>query len=194
MERVADSILLMPLLFQQDGDAAPVGLYLVNITVVDENNGHKLGNLTFTAKINITWDILDVEVNPAHVTVGPNQPAQYEITVKNKGSASDTYTVSASGAKQWEFTKPIYIPAKSSRTIFYEMAAEEEEYYQPTISVVSASSANIYTEKNVTFSVRSGLIGDYNATNNGVILFPVFETPIYSFAGFVAAILTSLGF
>jgi hypothetical protein len=167
---------------------AKEGVYYANITVMDENDGHKLGNVTFRVKVNITWDVLDFDVTPAHVLVGPNQPAQFKINVINKGAASDTYTVSSAGAKQWEFVKPIYIPAKSSREVIYEMAADEEEFYKPTIKVVSASSSNIAMEKNVTFEVRSDLLGDYKATNNGVLLFPIFEMPIYSLAGIIAAI------
>jgi hypothetical protein len=173
---------------------APAGSYISNITVIDEKNGEELGNVTLLARINVTWDVLDLEVTPAKQTVGIDQPAQYVITVTNKGSASDTYTVSASGAKQWEFVKPIYIPAQSSRTVIYELSANEEEQYSPTIKVVSSSSNNIHTEKNVSFEVKSDLLGDYKATNNGVLLFPVFEAPIYSLAGLVAALLGSLGF
>jgi hypothetical protein len=173
---------------------ALAGMYFTNITVIDEKNGEELGNVTFIAKVNVTWDVLDLNINPTSQTVGIDQPAQYVITVTNKGSASDTYTVSASGAKQWEFIKSIYIPAQSSRTVIYELSGNEEEYYSPTIKVVSSSSSNIQTEKNVTFEVKSDLLGDFKATNNGVLLFPVFEAPIYSLAGLIAAILTSLGF
>lgn len=173
---------------------ASQGMYYANITVQDYKDGHKLGNVTFRAKINVTWDVLDVDVKPSHVLVGPGQPAQFMITVVNKGSASDTYTVSATGAKQWEFIKPIYIPAKSSRTVIYELTAYEEEYYRPQIKVVSASSSNIHAEKNISFTVRSDLLGDYKATNNGVMIFPIFEAPVYSLAGLVAAFLSSLGF
>lgn len=173
-------------------DAAP-GMYSTNITVIDEQNGEYLWNLTFIAKINVTWDILDLSVTPAQQTVGIDQPAQYEIKVTNKGSASDSYTVSASGAKQWEFVKPIYIPAQSSRTVIYELSGSEEEYYSPTIQVISSSSDNIHTEKNVTFEVKSDLLGDYRATNNGVLLFPVFEMPVFSLAGLVSALLGIIG-
>lgn len=175
-------------------ESAPEGLYNVDITVEDENNGEELGNITFTVMVKITWDVLDVDVKPSAVLVGPGQPAQFMITVMNQGSASDTYTVSATGARQWEFLKSIYIPAKSSRTVRYELTAHEEESYSPTIKVVSASSPNIHSEENVSLTVRSDLIGDYKATNNGVLLFPIFEAPVYSFSGLIAALLGSLGF
>jgi len=173
---------------------APAGEYRANITVFDENNGEKLGNVTFTVRINVTWDVMDFNVTPSYVLSGPDQPAQFRITVRNKGSASDTYMVSASGPKRWEFEKQIYVPANSSRTIVYEISAQEEESYNPLISVESSSSANIRAQKNVTLVVQSDLLGDYKSTNNGVLLFPVFEAPIYSLAGLIGAVLTSLGF
>ena len=173
---------------------APEGSYLSEITVIDENNGERLGNITFKARINVTWDVLGMEVSPIKAMTGPEQPTEFMITITNKGSASDTYTVSATGVKRWEFVKPIYVPARSSRTIYYEITGYEEETYTPVIGVVSVSSQNIHAEKNVTFIVRSDILGDFKATNHGVLLFPVFEAPIYALAGIIAAALGSLGF
>ena len=173
---------------------APAGKYRANVTVIDENNGEELGNVTFTVMMNITWDVLDVNITPVSIVTGPGQPARFTITVQNKGSASDTFTVSSHGTKKWSFEKPIYVPANSSRAIVYEMTGFEEEYYQPTIRVVSDSSPNIYKEKNVTLTIQSGLIGDYKSTSNGVLIFPVYEAPVYSLAGIIGALLGSLGF
>jgi len=172
---------------------APEGTYRANITVSDENNGEELGNVTFTVRMNITWDVLDVSVTPSSIMTGPGQPARFTITVQNKGSASDAFTVSSNGTKKWSFEKPIYVPAKSSRAIVYEMTGFEEEFYKPTIRVVSDSSPNIFKEKNVTMTVQSGLIGDYKSTSNGVMIFPVYEAPVYSLAGIIGAILGALG-
>jgi len=173
---------------------APEGEYKSTINVVDEKNGEQLGNVTFFAKINVTWDVLGMDVTPPQATTGPEQPTEFMITITNKGSASDTYTVSATGVKRWEFVKSIYVPARSSRTIFYEITGYEEETYTPTIGVVSVSSQNIHAEKNVSITVRSDLLGDFKATNHGVLLFPVFEAPIYALAGIIAAVLGSIGF
>jgi len=70
--------------------------------------------------------------------------------------------------------------------MFYEIAANEEETIQPTISLVSHASRLIHDEKNVTVVVRSDLIGDYKATNSGVPVFPIFETLTYSLAGLLS--------
>jgi hypothetical protein len=168
-----------------DPDAAP-GNYTFHITVIDENNGEGLGNVTLTARVHVTWDVMDFGVSPTSITTGPGQPAQFMITVTNKGSASDVFDVSAIGSQKWDFKKPVFVPAMSSRTIRYEVVGNEEMKYTPTIKVVSLASGNIAAEKNVTIIVHSGLFGDYDATNHGTLLFPIFEAPIYALAGLLS--------
>ena len=172
---------------------APEGDYTVLIKVVDEGEGptpgttgEQLGNVTFLVKVHITYDIMDFEVSPAYMTVGPGQPARFAIRITNKGSTSDVFEVSAIGAKQWEFRKLVFVPAQTTKTIPYEIVASEEETYRSTMSVVSKASPIIADQKNVTLFVRSDLIGDYKATNNGVIVFPIFEAPVYALAGLIS--------
>ena len=173
--------------------AAPPGQYDADITVINENNGEELGNVTFTVDINVTWDVLGMSVSPTQTISGPGQPAQFGITIMNKGSASDTYIVNASGVDQWDFVKQVYVPAESSITVPYEIAGNEEETYNPSISVVSVSSGIIHQEQNVTLIVRSGLLGDYRATSDGTLLFPIFAAPIYALAGLLGAVAKLFG-
>ena len=167
---------------------APEGNYSARVTVIDEFNGEELGNVSFTVKVRITWDVMDFNVAPSSMTVGPEQPARFEITIKNKGSTSDVFEISSKGSKRWEFKKPVFVPGKSSKTIYYDIAGGEEETYLTTISVVSLASSNIADEKNVTLFIKPGLLGDYVATNNGVTVFPIFQAPIYSLAGILSNI------
>jgi hypothetical protein len=62
----------------------------------------------------------------------------------------------------------------------------EEETYRATINVQSLASSRIADEKNVTLFIQSDLLGDYKATNNGVLVFPIFEAPIYAMAGLLS--------
>ncbi|MFH1785702.1 MAG: hypothetical protein ABH842_04705 [Candidatus Micrarchaeota archaeon] len=165
---------------------APEGDYAITLVAIDEANGEKLGNVTFYAKVRITWDVMDFEVSPSYLVAGPGQPARFEIKITNLGSTSDVFQVSSVGSKRWEFKKPIFVPAQSSKTIFYEVVGTEEETYQTSIKVVSLASDNIASEKNVTMFVRSDLLGDYKATNNGVLVFPIFESLTYSLAGLLS--------
>jgi len=165
---------------------APEGNYTARIKVVDEFNGEKLGNLTFTVKIRITYDVMDFEVSPEKILVGPGQPARFGITITNKAATGDAFRVTATGAKRWEYKKAVFVPAQSSKTIYYEIVGNEEEAYTTPIRIVSLASSKIYDEKNVTLTVRSGLVGDLKATNNGVVVFPIFQSLAYSLAGLIS--------
>ncbi|MDD5340265.1 MAG: hypothetical protein PHV13_03370 [Candidatus ainarchaeum sp.] len=165
---------------------APEGNYTFRITVIDENNGEKLGNITFLARVKVTWDVMEFDVLPTRISVGPGQPARFTITVTNKGSASDAFEVSATGSRKWDFKKPVFVPAQTTKTLHYEIVGAEEDAYTPTIRVVSLASGNIAAEKNVTMTVRSDLFGDWKATNHGALLFPIFEAPVYALAGLLS--------
>lgn len=165
---------------------AKQGEYSTRITVIDEMNGEELGNITFIAKVKITWDVLDAEITPTEQTVGPGQPAKFTITITNKGAASDVFEVSSEGMKRWEFKKAVFVPAKSSKTIFYEIAGDEEELYKSEIKVVSLASDRIHKEQNITLVIQPDLISDFKATNHGIVVFPIFEAMIYSLAGLIS--------
>jgi hypothetical protein len=172
---------------------APEGNYTTRVTVVDENNGELLGNVSFLVKVRITWDVMDFDVSPTYQVVGPGQPARFKIKATNKASTGDVFQISTIGSKRWDFVKPVFVPAQSSKTIYYEIVGEEEETYRSTVEIVSLASGNIADERNITLIVQSNLLGDYRATNNGVVIFPVFETPIYSLAGLIVTIVDSVG-
>jgi hypothetical protein len=165
---------------------APEGNYTMLVKVVDENDGEKLGNITLIVKVRVVWDVMDFDVSPAYTTAGPGQPARFGLTIVNKGSASDAFEISSSGSKRWEFKKHVLVPAQTSKTIYYEVVGEEEETIKANLKVVSLASSNIAEEKNVTLTIKSDLLGDYKATNNGVIIFPIFEAPIYGLAGLLS--------
>ncbi|MBD3209987.1 hypothetical protein GF318_01245 [Candidatus Micrarchaeota archaeon] len=171
-----------------DPDAEP-GNYTARIKVIDEYNGEELGNVTFNVKVRVTYDVMDFDVSPEHRVAGPGQPARFKITILNKASTGDVFQVSAEGARKWEFKKPVFVPAKTSKTIYYEIVGSEEEEYRSTVKVISLASDKIYDEKNVSVSVQSNLFGDYKATNNGVIIFPIFELSIHSLAGLISNLL-----
>lgn len=175
-----------------DPDAAE-GNYTAKMKVIDEFDGEQLGNVTFDVTVEITYDVMDFDVKPIYKEAGPGQPARFALTIDNKGSTSDVFQVSAIGPKRWEFTKPVFVPAMSSKTIFYEIVGQEEETYRATISVVSLASSIISDEENVTLSIKPSLLGDYKATNNGLTVFPIFQAPIYALAGIISSAIDLLG-
>ena len=168
---------------------AEEGSYLARIVVNDENNADGLEDVGFWVKVDITHDVLDADVEPAVIKTGPGQPARFELTINNKGSTGDTFEISSIGAKRWEFERTVFVPAKSSKKIYYEIVGNEEETYRAQISIKSSASPTIiHEEKNITVDIRSDIFGDMKATNNGVIIFPIFESLIYSFFGLISNI------
>jgi len=165
---------------------APEGEYTAEIAVQDEDNGEKLGQIKFKVRIKIVHDVLDTTVTPTSLTVGPGQPARFAITITNKGTASDVFLVKAEGVERWIFEKPVLVPKMSSKTIIYEITESEEETYFPKISVVSTSSPLIHQEKQVVFKVQPDLANDFKATNHGILIFPIFEAPVYSIVGLLS--------
>jgi len=165
---------------------AEEGEYLAKIKIIDENNLDGLGEKSFYVKLNITYDVMDADVKPAYIKTGPGQPARFEITINNKGATGDVFLVSSEGSKRWEFKRSVFVPAKSSKTIVYDIVGNEEEIYRSQISIRSAASPSIHYEKNITVNIESNLLSDMKATNNGVLLFPIFESLVYSFFGLIS--------
>ncbi len=167
---------------------ASEGEYFANITVIDEQGSEKLDNITFKVKIKIIWDVIGVDVTPEKTTVGPLQPARVYITVTNKGTASDTFEITCTGQKRWEFAKNLYVASGSSKTVTLEIIEKEQENYIGEIEVKSVSSPDIIKyEKNISISVvNQNVFDDYKATNNGILIFPMLESLIYSLAGLLS--------
>jgi hypothetical protein len=163
------------------------GEYDVQLTLWDEAGDQGLGpNVTFTAKVQVTRDVMDMKVEPSSLSVGAGQPARYSITIVNKGIASDTFTVGSSGISAWTFTKPIFIPSGTSRTLNYEVVGNEEADYALKLWARSSSSDQIYAERDASLRVNTDLFSDYRAVNRGVLLFPVTEAPAYFIVGLLS--------
>jgi hypothetical protein len=163
------------------------GEYEVEFTAWDEAGDAGLGpNVSFTAKVAVSRDVMDMKVDPPAISTGAGQPARYAITINNKGIANDVFEVGSSGVRNWEFKRSIYIPSGTSKTITYEVAGEEEADYAVKIWARSSSSGMIYSESPVSLTVNTDLLSDFRATNRGVLLFPLTEAPAYFIAGLIS--------
>jgi hypothetical protein len=165
---------------------AAEGTYSVPVTIGDEGDGEKLGNITFTAIVDISNDVMGAEVSPSARRVGVGQPAAFEITIENRGNAGDTFRVSAEGVPKWSFSKTVYVPGMGKKSMLYEVAAYEEEHYSVDIIVESESSQLVRESLPVDVYVYPDVLSDYKAINNGALLFPIFEAPVYAFMGLLS--------
>ena len=59
------------------------GIYNVTILIIDEDNAEGLDNITITGKVEIKYDVMEMQVNPKKIEIGANQPARYFITISN---------------------------------------------------------------------------------------------------------------
>lgn len=168
--------------------SAREGEYTARINVLDDGDKEKLGNITFTAKVNITYDVLSASLDGSTKEVLSGQPARFYITVTNKANTGDAFSVSSSNVRGWAFKKYVYVPAQSSRVIYYEVASAEEAEYFPSIEVVSQSSSLINETLNATVKISPTLGADFKAVNNGMLFFPAMSGIIYSLAGLISNI------
>lgn len=172
-------------------DAAD-GEYIVGLALWDEAGAEGLGeNFTFTAKVKVNRDVMDMKVEPVALSVGAGQPARYTITVVNKGIANDIFTIGSTGVRNWEFRRAVYIPSGTSKTLTYEIAGDDEADYRVKIHSRSSSSDAILSEREVALRVNTDLFSDYRAVNHGVLLFPLPVAPVYYVAGLLSNFLPS---
>jgi len=165
---------------------APEGNYSVIATVVDENNGDLMGNLTLNLVFTVSHEVYSYTVYPEHITVGAYQPARFHININNMGNAPDTFVISTEGINTWTFKKTVYVPPKDSREVIYEVVGNDEETYSLTILIKSESTPLLQGSKNVTVDVKSDLRADYKSIVNGMLIFPITESTLYAFLGLLS--------
>jgi hypothetical protein len=164
---------------------APEGEYVAKVDILDAQP-EGLENVSLYVRLNITHDVMDASLDSSRKETLSGQPASFYITMSNKSSTSDVFTVSSSNVPKWAFKKFVYIPAKSSRTVQYEVMSPEEATYSPVIQIVSQSSSMINKTLEATVNAEPGLAADFKATNNGMIFFPAMSGIIYSLAGLIS--------
>ncbi|MGB9719146.1 MAG: hypothetical protein ACPL06_00955 [Candidatus Anstonellales archaeon] len=164
---------------------AEEGNYTIEIDVEDEGNGELLGVFSFFVVVEITHDNLALSIQPEKQTVGIDQPAVFMITIENKVDSGDIFIISSQGVPGWEFSKPVYVPPRSNKTISYEIVYKEEELFAGKIYAQSQSSSVVRQEAGFVVDVHSDFISDCKATNHGTLVFSPFEGLIYSIAGVI---------
>ncbi|MCK4319055.1 hypothetical protein KAW38_00605 [Candidatus Micrarchaeota archaeon] len=165
---------------------AEAGDYYVNVNVDDEGDGEELGNITFVARVTIDHNVMETEIYPSKKSVSVGQPARFKITVYNTGSTGDVFRIHSEGVPKWDFQEAVYIPAKGKRDIYYEVVAFEEESYSFSVIVESTSSPLIREEMSAEVSFYPSIFSDMKAVNNGALVFPIIEAPIYSILGLLS--------
>ncbi|MBI4399155.1 hypothetical protein HY570_00250 [Candidatus Micrarchaeota archaeon] len=163
------------------------GEYEIVVVAIDEGDKEKIGNnVQFIAKVNVSKEVMQVDISPKVIVTGASQPASYVITVRNYGVAADTFEVSSRGVPLWNFTKSLYIGPGSERSINYEITGNEEKEWDVYLKVRFGTTDLMTHEEKVRLVVNTNLISDYKATARGYLIFPLIEWPIYAVTGFLS--------
>ncbi|VVB66260.1 Uncharacterised protein [Candidatus Gugararchaeum adminiculabundum] len=160
------------------------GSYPVTLEAI---GGEKLGGpVSIKANVQVKKDVVNVDVQPKSRKVGAGQPAVFYITIQNTGITSDVFEVTATGKLAWDLNKKALIPAGGIKEVRYEVGSEEGGNIAVDLNVKSSSSPLISKTERVNVDVETNLISDYKATNNGLMIFPIMEQPVYSLMGLIS--------
>ncbi|MBI5158922.1 hypothetical protein HY992_02270 [Candidatus Micrarchaeota archaeon] len=162
------------------------GVYEFAVMAADDSGTELIGgNVSFNVIVNVTRDVLVAGITPKSVQVGAGQPAVFQVVVENTGAASDVFEISSSGVPVWKYSKKVFVPTRSQKTVSYEIVSGEERELDAVIKVVSTSSELIQQQQEVHLSVKTSLWSDFKAAGHGSLTFPILEGPVYSLVGFL---------
>ena len=155
----------------------------------DPNQQQGLGSITFQVVVTVSRDIIAATFPNERVETGVGQPARYPITLKSTSAANDVFEISAENVPSWDYRKSVHVPAGGTVNTFYEIVSNEEKEYSPVIVIKSQSSDEVKISKELSLAVKSDVIGDLRAANNGVLIFPMALEPLYSLLGIIDSIM-----
>ncbi len=165
--------------------AAEKGEYNFSIAFTDEYEGTPTQVADF--KVTVDPDVLDVGLVEPTVSAGIGQPAIFQLVAKNKGAASDTFTIKASGLPyDWQFTKTFFLPRGKEASVYFEVVGNIQKEVPFQINITSISSSKITKTANARVVTTSDLFQDAKSASLGLPLFPSAEQQIYALFGLVA--------
>lgn len=163
-------------------------------TIVAENfaNYSKLGNVTFTAYVNVTPNVFTLNVSPTNTTAGPGQPVDVTVLINNTGVSDAPFLISAKGLPSSYSTQEVIALHKTARAFVYPIYEDEPGTYTASIYVSSVASALVHKEADVSLLVQASVPNDYAAIGSGVVAFPIIYEPAYAVMYFIRLIASYL--
>lgn len=156
------------------------GTYAMVLRAVNVGNYSKLGNLTFTAYINVTPDVLTTSVTPLNVSAGVGQPVNLQVVINNTGASDDPFLINATGIPAWNAPTEVIASHSTTNTYLYPVFVNEPGVYRFNLTINSTTSPLIHKTYQITLTARSSLINDFMATGQGVVLSPIIYEPAYA--------------
>ncbi|MGC9156609.1 MAG: hypothetical protein ACP5GD_00220 [Candidatus Micrarchaeia archaeon] len=158
---------------------APNGTYAIVARAVNIGNYSGLGNLTFTAFINVTPDVLIANVSPLVLHSGVGQPVNLHIFINNTGASDDPFLLYTQGLPAFAESYEV-IAKKDTPTTFYLPVYENEPgVYHFKLFVASATSSLVKKVFPETLIVNVSVGNDYAALSQGILISPITYEPAY---------------
>lgn len=153
-----------------------------NFTIIAKNFGNysKLGNVSFTAYVDVTPNVFTLNVSPSEINTGPGQPSEVSVLINNTGVSDAPFYISVEGLPASTQKQEVIALHKTSRIFSYPIYENEPGRYTATIYVSSVASPLIHKEANVTLLVQASLRNDYMAIGSGTVAFPIIYEPAYA--------------
>jgi hypothetical protein len=162
------------------GASTPNGIYSFKLSAVNLGNYSKLGDVNFTAQINVTPDVFKLDVQPRQVTAAPGEPAYIYVTINNTGVSDNPFTISSSGLPDWNTNETVFALHNTEKQFIYPIFQNTPGSYTANITVTSASSPLVTKEIPVNLVVKRSLLNDFSALGQGELVFPVVNAPAYA--------------
>jgi hypothetical protein len=156
------------------------GTYNLTIMAVNVGNYSKLGNLTFTAYINVTPSVFSASAAPTVLATGVGQPANIKIVINNTGASDDPFLINAHGLPAWNVPTEVISTHDSAGIYLYPIFIDEPGVYHFNLTINSTTSPLLRRSFPITLTAQSSLINDFSATGQGVVLSPVIYEPAYA--------------
>ena len=164
------------------------GRYPLTLKAINVNNYSKLGNLTFTAYVNVTTNVFALTVLPKKLYSGVDQPATIYININNTGISDDPFLISAIGLPSWNVTDSVISLHGKKDNFTYPIFLGQPGLYKFNLTVSSSSSSLVSESYPMAFQVNTTLYNDYKAIGSGVILSPVIFEPAYAFMSLLESV------
>jgi len=161
--------------------STPNGNYSFLIHAINVQNYSGIGNLTFTARINVTTNVFDLQVSPQKIYSGIGQPTDLQVMINNTGISDDPFIISAKGLPAWNLSDQVISLHSKANTFTYPIFQNEPGVYNFNLTVSSSTSPLISKSYPVTFYVNESIYNDYKAIGQGAVLSPFIFEPAYSF-------------
>lgn len=156
------------------------GTYTMILRAVNVGNYSKLGNLTFTATINVTPNVFQSSVEPLNPNTGLGQPVNLKVAINNTGASDDPFIINVVGLPAWDAPSEVIATHSTTNAYVYPVFVNEPGVYKFNLTIASTTSPLIHHTYPITLTAQSSLVNDFSATGQGVVLSPVIYEPAYA--------------